>query len=206
MNLQLADFDRSTAAWRVRIGLAWKGLDWHAIPIDLTGGEQQTRAHRLRNPQGLIPTLQDGDLTISQSLAILEYLEEAFPERPLLPKAAEDRARVRQLALAVACDVHPLQNLRVRRLLGQNHGWTENEQTLWCRHWIQEGLDAYETWVGDSETRFSVGDAPTLADLCLVPQLHNARRYGNDLARWPHLSRIEAHCMELPAFQEAAPH
>ena len=206
MSLHLADFDRSTAAWRVRIGLAWKGLAWDAIPIDLTEGEQQTRAYRNRNPQGLIPTLEDGDLTISQSLAILEYLEESVPDPALLPKGAAERARVRQLALAIACDIHPLQNLRVRRLLGQTHAWTEHEQTLWCRHWIQEGLDAYEAWVGESAARFSVGDTPTLADLCLIPQLHNARRYGNDLARWPRLSQIEAHCMELPAFQEAAPH
>lgn len=203
--LRLTDYARSTAAWRVRIALAWKGLDWQREPVDLAGGEQHAAALRNANPQGLIPTLFEGDVVLSQSLAILEYLEETHPEPALLPEDPGARARVRQLALLISCDVHPLQNLRVRRHLGAVVGLAEESQAGWCRHWIGEGLAAYERLVANPSGRFSCGDRPSLADLCLVPQLYNARRYGNDVSTWPRLLAIEAACAGLPAFLEAAP-
>lgn len=202
--LQLADYARSSAAWRVRIALAWKGLDWDTEPVDLRRGEQRDPEHLARNAQGLVPTLRDGEFVLSQSLAILEYLEETRPEPPLLPSQPADRARVRQLALLVACDVHPIQNLRVRQYLRDEYGASEERQALWCRHWIREGLDAYEALVCGGRGAFSHGDAPSLADVCLVPQLRNARNYGNDLDGWPTLTRIESTCLELDAFRTTA--
>lgn len=206
----LYSYFRSSAAYRVRIALAWKGLAPELVPVHLTrgGGEQHAPAHRARNALGLVPVLEldDGSL-LPQSLAIVEYLEETHPDPPLLPALAEERARVRSLALHVACEIHPLNNLRVLAYLGGTLGATEAQRLAWYRHWVETGLDALEARLaGESATgRFCHGEAPTLADLCLVPQLYNARRFGSDPARWATLARVEAACLALPAFDRARP-
>jgi maleylpyruvate isomerase len=200
---------RSSAAYRVRIALELKGLAYQTRPVHLTlaGGEQHAAPFQALNPQGLVPVLVDGEEVLSQSLAIIEYLEETHPAPPLLPGTPAARARVRALAQVVACDLHPLNNLRVLRYLGENLGASADAQTVWYRHWLQAGLAALERRLGTEPGtgEFCHGAAPTLADLCLVPQLYNARRHALDLAPFPTLTRIEAACQALPAFAAAAP-
>ncbi len=205
--MQLATYFRSSAAYRVRIALAFKGLSWEPDFVDLRKGEQRDAAHRARNPQGLVPTLVDDRVTLSQSLAIIEYLDETHPEPPLLPTAPAERARVRALAQLVACDIHPLANLRVLEYLRGELGIDENARSAWYRHWVEEGLAAFEAGVaGHPGTgRLCAGDTPTLADLCLVPQLYNARRFECSLSGCPELVRIESECLRLDAFAQAAP-
>jgi maleylacetoacetate isomerase len=206
--MKLHGYWRSTAAWRVRIALELKGLEWASVPVHLVrdGGEQRKPAFRELNPQGLVPVLEvDGSL-LTQSLAIIEYLEETRPERPLLPAEPRARARVRALAQLVACDIHPLNNLRVLQYLRDRLGLDDAQHDAWYRHWVGEGLGALETQLArDAETgRFCHGDLPGLADCCLVPQLYNARRYGCPLDAYPTLLRIEAACIGLDAFRAAA--
>jgi maleylacetoacetate isomerase len=206
----LHSYFRSSAAYRVRIALAWKGLAPEVVPVHLTrgGGEQHSPEHLARNPQGLVPVLELDDGTfLPQSLAIVEYLEETHPEPPLLPRRAVERARVRSLALHVACEIHPLNNLRVLAYLTGTLGITQEQRLAWYRHWVETGLDALESRLArESATgRFCHGDAPTLADVCLVPQIYNARRFGSDPARWPTAARVEAACLELEAFDRARP-
>ncbi|WP_374013053.1 maleylacetoacetate isomerase [Pseudoxanthomonas koreensis] len=208
--LQLHTYWRSSAAYRVRIGLALKGLQYAQRPVHLLegGGRQHAAEFAAINPQRLVPVLVHGDLVVHQSLAILEYLDEAWPARArLLPDAAPARARVRALAQLVACDVHPLNNLRVLQFFEREWHVPRSECDDWVRHWIGEGMAAFEARVaGDPSTgAFCHGDAPGLADCCLVPQLYNARRYGMDVAGWPTLARIEQACLALPAFKAAAP-
>lgn len=208
--LILHTYWRSSAAYRVRIGLALKGLAWQARPVHLVrdGGQQHAPRYAALNPQRLVPALEHGDTVLTQSLAILEYLDEAFPATPpLLPDDPAGRARVRSLAQLVACDVHPLNNLRVMQYLERSLGVEAEARTAWMLHWMAEGLDALEARLaGAPETgRFCHGDTPGLADCCLVPQLYNARRFGLDLAPWPTLCRIEATCLALPAFAAATP-
>ncbi len=200
---------RSTAAWRVRIALNLKGVAWSGRPVHLLrdGGEQRRPEYLRLNPQGLVPALAiDGQLLV-QSLAIIEYLEETRPQPALLPADAAGRARVRGLAQLVAADLHPLNNLRVLQYLGAEMGAGEAQREAWYRHWVRVGLDALETRLArDPATgRFCHGDAPGLADCCLVPQLYNARRYDCPLDACPTLLRIEAACNELDAFQAAVP-
>jgi maleylacetoacetate isomerase/maleylpyruvate isomerase len=207
--LKLFGYWRSSAAYRVRIALALKGIAFENIPVHLTreGGEQHAAAYRALNAQGLVPTLVDGEQAITQSLAIIEYLEETHPMPPLLPQGAAARARVRSLALAVACDIHPLNNLRVLQYLGGQFGASDAAKGEWYRHWLALGLAALETRLArESATgAFCHGDMPTLADVCLVPQLYNARRYALDLAPYPSLVAIESRCLALPAFAAAVP-
>ena len=207
--MKLYDYFRSSAAYRVRIGLRMKGLDYESIPVHLVreGGEQLKAPYRAVNPSGLVPSLQDNGATITQSLAILEYLDEVHPIAPLLPPDALGRARVRSLALAIACDIHPLNNLRVLRYLVRQAGLDEAAKSAWYVHWVQEGFAALEAQLAASHDtgRFCHGDTPTLADIVLVPQVFNAVRFGIDLAPYPTIARIDAVCRELPAFVAAHP-
>ena len=207
--MKLYSYFRSSAAYRVRIALNLKGLPYETVPVHLTrgGGEQLAPGYRKLNPQSLVPVLEDGGRVFTQSLAIIEYLDEAHPESPLLPKGAAARARVRALALAVACDLHPLNNLRVLNYLTGPMGLSDAAKQTWYRHWIAEGLAALEmSLAGDRETgHFCHGDTPGLADCCLVPQLANAHRFKCDLSPYPTLLRIEKNCQALDAFQRAAP-
>jgi maleylpyruvate isomerase len=207
--MKLYTFFRSSASYRVRIALNLKGLDYEHAPIHLRrgGGEQFSPAYKAKNPQALVPALEDGGRPLTQSLAIIEYLEECYPEPPLLPKDPADRAAVRAMALAIACEVHPLQNLKVLNYVKGELKQDEAAANRWAQHWIELGLAALEQMAlaVPKRGKFCFGDAPTLADLCLVPQLGNARRFGCDLSGIPTLVRIDAHCGTLPAFVKAAP-
>jgi len=214
MSLKLYTYFRSSAAYRVRIALNLKGLDVDMAPVHLLrkGGEQLEQAYRSINPEGLVPALVDendeeGSQVLTQSIAIIEYLDEMYPEPPLLPSAPLDRAYVRGIALAIACDIHPLNNLRVLRYLVRDLGASEDAKNAWYRHWCENGLAALEKRVSaDGRAgKFCFGDTPTMADCCLVPQLANARRVDTDLSQMPTLLRIEANCVQLDAFQQAAP-
>jgi maleylpyruvate isomerase len=207
--MKLHSYFRSSAAYRVRIALALKELDYETVAVHLTkgGGEQFGAAFSALNPQQLVPVLEDGGAALSQSLAIIEYLDEAYPGAPLLPATAIERARVRSLAQAIACDIHPLDNLRVLRYLVHTLKVTPEQKDAWYRHWIALGLAALEQRLAreDGTGAFCHGDKPTLADCCLVPQMNNARRFGCDLAPYPTVERIDAACQALPAFQRAHP-
>jgi maleylpyruvate isomerase len=205
--LKLYGYFRSSAAYRVRIALGLKGLPYEYAAVHLRKGEQGGEAYRALNPAQLVPALVDERGAFIQSLAIIEYLEERYPQPPLLPETPEERARVRAIALAIACDVHPLDNLRVLRYLVRTVGTSEEVKDAWYRHWIDVGLEALETQLSRERATgvFCHGDAPTLADCCLVPQLANARRAAIPLDAYPTLRRIEARCNALPAFAEAAP-
>ena len=207
--IQLYTFFRSSAAYRVRIALNLKGLPYEAIPVHLVrgGGEQHAHSYAQLNPAHLIPTLVDGDLTLGQSLAILEYLEEAYPKPPLLPADTAGRARVRALSQSIACDIHPLNNLRVLQYLERELKVDEAAKNRWYQHWIILGFSALETMLRSSDHAgaYCHGDAPTMADCCLVPQVANARRFDIALDDFPTIRRIDANCSELPAFQKAHP-
>ncbi len=207
--MKLYTFFRSSASYRVRIALNLKGLNCEHVPIHLRrgGGEQFSASYKAVNPQALVPALEDGGRPLTQSLAIIEYLEECYPEPPLLPKDPADRAAVRAMALAIACEVHPLQNLKVLNYVKGELKQDEAAANRWAQHWIALGLAALEQMVlaAPKRGKFCFGDAPTLADLCLVPQLANARRFGCDLSGVPTLVRIDAYCGTLPAFVNAAP-
>jgi len=206
--MKLYDYFRSSAAYRVRIALNLKGLAPERASVHLRRGSQRDDDYLALNPQGLVPTLvaDNGDV-MTQSLAIIEWLDDTSPEPPLLPADAAGRARVRSLALAIACDIHPLNNLRVLNYLTGTLGATEAQKNGWCRYWCDVGLEAIETQLAREQATgtFCHGGAPTLADICLVPQLANARRVDLDLAPYPTLLRIEAACAALPAFANAAP-
>jgi maleylacetoacetate isomerase len=207
--LQLYDYFRSSASFRVRIALNLKELVYKNIPVHLlnNGGEQNSLEYQAINPQGLVPTLQDDDKIISQSLAIIEYLEDIYPEKPLLPADAYQKAWVRSFALSIAADMHPLNNLRVLQYLIKEFRLSEEQKSSWYKHWIEKGFGALEkslVTLKDSGD-FCFGNTPTLADVCLIPQVYNARRYAFDLSAYPTISRIDAHCQTLPAFLNAWP-
>lgn len=207
--IRLHGYWRSSAAWRVRIALNLKGLGWESSPVHLVrdGGEQRKAPFLALNPQGLVPALEIDGLVLSQSLAMIEYLEETRPAPALLPADAAGRARVRSLAQLVACDIHPLNNLRVLQYLGDRLGVDAASRDAWYRHWIAEGLRALEQRLSAERAtgRFCHGDRPGLADCCLVPQLYNARRYDCALDEFPRILAIEAACSELDAFSAARP-
>ena len=194
----------------MRIALNLKGMPYTAVPVHLVkdGGQHRSAAYRARNPQALVPAfeLEDGTV-LTQSLAIMEYLDEVQPESALLPADAIGRARVRALAQAIACDLHPVNNLRVLQYLSQQLGISAEQKDAWYRHWVATGLQGLEALLADhpSTGRFCHGDTPTLADCCLVPQLYNARRFQCPLDAYPTIRRIAAACETLPAFQQAAP-
>lgn len=206
--MKLYDYYRSSAAYRVRIALNWKGIAVGRAFVHLRKGEQRASDFLALNPQGLVPALalDDGRL-LTQSLAIVEYLDEAYPEPPLLPRDVAGRARVRAIALAIACDIHPLNNLRVLHYLTGTLGASDAQRDGWYRYWIDVGLEALEVQLSREPAtgRFCHGDAPSIADVCLVPQLANARRFHVDVSPYPTLTRIETACTALPAFADAAP-
>lgn len=209
-DLVLYSYWRSSAAYRVRIALNLKRLDYALRPVHLVadGGQQHHADYAAINPQQLVPTLLDGRRAIRQSLAIMEYLDEREPgHAPLLPHDPRERARVRALSLAVACDIHPIANLRVMQYLERELGVDADARLAWTRHWIREGLDAFETLLaGHPDTgTFCQGDEPGMADACLVPQVYNARRWSMPLDAWPTIARIEETCLQLDAFRDASP-
>ena len=199
----LRGYWRSSAAYRVRIALHWKGLAFESRPVDLRVGAQYEAAYLGLNPQGLVPCLEDGPAALTQSLAIIEYLEETYPGPPLLPADPVGRAKVRAASLAVACDIHPINNLRVLNYLRDELGQPPPAVNAWVRHWIAEGFKALEASAGEGPYLF--GPAVTMADLCLVPQLYNARRFEADLSPYPRLIEIEHSLLSLPAFEAARP-
>ncbi len=208
-NLVLYGYWRSTAAYRVRIALNLKGLVYENRPVHLVreGGEQHASAYASLNPQQLVPTLQHGERILTQSMAILEYVDESWADPPLLPREPRDRARVRSLAQTVVADIHPLGNLRALQYLQSPLGVDEEQRAIWSRHWQALGLAAIEaSLAGHAATgSFCHGDSPTLADICLIPQLYNAARWKLPLEPYPTINRIAATCAELEAFQRAEP-
>ena len=207
--MKLYTFFRSSASFRVRIALNLKGLKYEQAPIHLrrSGGEHLSAAYKAINPQALVPALEDGGRIFTQSLAIIEYLEERYLQPPLLPRDPADKALVRSMALIIACEIHPIQNLRVLQYVKREYNQSDEQVNRWAQHWISLGLLALEQMIAAQPRRgkFCFGDSPTLADICLVPQLGNARRYGCDLAPYPAIMEIERNCMTLPAFADAAP-
>lgn len=201
----LHDYFRSSAAYRVRIALRLKGVEHDSVSVDLREGAQRSDAYRACNPQGFVPMLEMDGLRLTQSLAIIAYLEAVRPEPRLLPADPADQAHVRAMALAIACDIHPLNNLRVLHHLRDELGQDEAARDRWYRHWIAEGLGPLEALAAPRAGDFLFGDAPTLADVCLVPQLYNARRFNVPLDAYPTLLRADASAQALDAFASAAP-
>lgn len=203
MELVFYDFWRSSAAYRVRIALNIKGVDFRGVEIDLPRGEQRDEGYLAINPQGLVPALAVNGEVLSQSLAIIEWLDSRFPEPRLIPADPFDRARVMAQAQAIACDIHPINNLRVQNYLRDDLGASDEAVTRWIHHWITTGFDTLEDAAPDEG--FLGGDAPGLADVLLVPQVYSARRFGMQTDPWPRLSRIDAACCALEPFAQAAP-
>jgi maleylpyruvate isomerase len=207
--MKLYSYFRSSAAYRVRIALNLKGLDYEYAAVHLLrdGGEQLKPEYRALNPDGIVPTLIDGDDVLTQSIAIIEYLEETHPEPPLLPRNPLDRAFVRAVALSVACEIHPVDNLRVLKYLKHEVKVPDEAKDAWYRHWVETGFAALEKRLAADKRVGSLtfGDTPTIADLCIVPQVFNARRFGIDLSPFPTIERIANHANELDAFRRAAP-
>lgn len=205
--MKLYTYFRSSAAFRVRIALNLKKLAYEPVFVHLAKGEHRKPEYHAIDPQGLLPTLMDDDGgTLAQSLAIIEYLEETRPQPPLLPADAHGRARVRSLSLLIACEIHPLNNLRVLQYLKRQLGHSEDEVNAWYRHWIADGLAKLEAELARPGTgRYSHGDTPGMADCCLVPQVFNAKRYSCDLAPYPTVTRVFDACMQLEAFDRAQP-
>ncbi|MBI3157100.1 MAG: maleylacetoacetate isomerase [Burkholderiales bacterium] len=203
--MALYSFFRSSASYRVRIALALKGLAWDYRAVDLPAKENLAESYGAVSASRLVPLLVDGDAALTQSLAIIEYLDETHPEPPLLPADALGRARVRAIALDIACEIHPLNNLRVLRYLAGPMKLGEDERNRWYRHWVETGLEVVERQLAARPGRYCHGDAPTLADCCLVPQIFNARRYECRLDHVPNVMRVFDACMALPAFEQTRP-
>ena len=201
----LYDYWRSSAAYRVRIALNLKGVDYESRQVDLREDEQKDGSYRALNPQGLVPTLEIDGLRLTQSLAIINYLDLKFANQPLIPALAAERAHVVAMAMAIACDIHPLNNLRVLKYLKNELGHSQEEIDRWYVHWISEGLPALETMAKPRAGKFLFGDAPTGADICLVPQLYNARRFNVPLDDYPTLLRADENANKLDSFAAAHP-
>ena len=206
--VKLYSYWRSSAAYRVRIALNLKGLEYETVPVHLVDDGQHSDEFRALNPQELVPVLVDRSRVIRQSMAIVEYLEEAYEgARKLLPGTARERARVRGLADIIVCDIHPLNNLRVMQYLEREFNTPQVERERWTQHWIREGFKAFENLLADNPStgEFCEGDEPTLADICLVPQVYNAKRWSVDLVPYPLIQRINDSCMKLEEFERARP-
>ena len=209
--IRLYSYWRSSAAYRVRIALNLKALRYDYLAVDLAGAGGQQHAvefHKL-NPQELLPVLIDGERVVRQSMSIIEYLAEVYHTAgyALMPPTGRERARVRSIAQLIACDIHPLNNLRVLGQLQQQFGADQGQKEAWMRHWIDAGFVALEEMLGGNPStgEFCEGDEPTMADCCLVPQVYNAKRFGVDVSRFPTISRINTHCLSMPEFDLAVP-
>ena len=207
MAITLYSYWRSSAAYRVRIALELKGLDYTIMPVNLIkeGGEHRHTSYKDLNPQGLVPTLVDGGMVLGQSLAILEYLEEAYPETSLLPSDLCDRALVRQVMYIVCCDIHPLNNLRVIQYLSSTFSAAEEPRKTWAATWMNDGFAAIESLISNKRGPYALGDDVTMADICLIPQVYNANRFGISLESYPRIRHVASQCMSLQPFQNAAP-
>ncbi|TCB50048.1 maleylacetoacetate isomerase [Acinetobacter sp. ANC 4779] len=209
--MKLYSYFRSSAAYRVRIALNLKSLQAEVIPVHLlkNGGEQHSAEYRQINPSELVPAwVEDatqGGFTLTQSLSILEYLEEKHPETALLPQDIEQRALIRAFSQSIACDIHPLNNLRVLQYLSGTLAVSDEQKTAWYRHWVETGFTGLEAQLKNSNGKFSFGETVTFADCCLVPQVYNALGFNIDLAAYPKIAAIYQYCNTLPAFQNAAP-
>jgi maleylacetoacetate isomerase len=208
--MKLYSYYRSVSAYRVRLALAIKGLAYDYVPVHLVknGGEQHTPEYKALNPQSMVPTLQDGDLTITQSLAIIAYLDEKYPEPALLPKKLDARAYVRQIVQICASDMQPLSSLRVLNHLSGELSVTQAQKNEWYQKWAAQGFDAIETLICQSphyKGQYVCGQELTLADICLIPQVYDARRYDMDLSSWPTIAAIDAACASLDVFNAACP-
>ena len=201
----LYDYFRSSACYRVRIALNLKGIAYDPVSVNLLENEQKADDNRARNPQGFVPTLEVDGVRLVQSLAIIDWLEARHPDPALLPQDAGDRAHVKAMALVVACDVHPLNNLRVLKYLSGPLGQPQDVRDTWYRHWVAEGFAALEAMAAPRAGRFLFGDSPTLADVCLVPQMYNARRFDVPLDTVPTLVAADAEANRLDAFAAAHP-
>lgn len=205
--MKLYGFFRSGTSHRLRIALNLKGLAYESVAVDLRTEQHLAADYKALNPQGLVPTLVDGERVLTQSPAIIEWLEERYPEPPLLPSRPEDRARVRALAAIVGCDVHPVNNRRILEALRKDFGADEAAVNRWCARWIGDGFGAIDALLAADRSRgdFCFGNAPTLADVYLVPQVESARRFKMDLGAWPRIVAVDAACSRLEAFEQAAP-
>ena len=204
--MKLYNYFRSSASFRVRIALELKGLDYEYVPVHLVKGEHKNPDYQSVSPEMLVPHLEVDGLNLAQSMAIIEYLEETHPEPALLPSDPAGRAQVRALAQSIACEIHPLNNLRVLKYLVKTLGVDEEAKNSWYRHWVRSGLEAFEQLLAQlPAARFCWGDAPTLADCCLVPQIFNGQRFNVDFSGLPRTMAAFEACMALPAFQRAQP-
>lgn len=205
--MKLYSYFRSSAAYRVRIALNLKGLPAEIVPVHLVknGGEQHSAEYRQLNASELVPTLIDDTFALSQSLSILEYLNEKYPEPALLPKQIQQRALIRAFSQNIACDIHPLNNLRVLQYLQNVFALSEGEKSTWYKHWIELGMRSLEAQLTESNGQFCFGEQATFADCCLIPQVYNAKRFNIDVSAFPKIESIYQHCMTLDAFQQTAP-
>jgi maleylacetoacetate isomerase len=204
--MKLYSFFNSSTSFRVRIALALKGLPYDYVAVNLRGGEQGSEAYRELSPAGIVPVLVHGDVRLTQSLAIIDYLDRHFPEPRLVPEEPPPRARVLEIAQTIACEIHPINNIRVLKYLSGPLGLSDDDKSAWYKHWVDEGLGAVESLLAaQPASLYCVGDTPTLADCCLVPQVANAMRMGCDLARFERILSVYEHCVAQPAFQQAAP-
>lgn len=205
--IKLYSYWRSSAAYRIRIALNLKRLEHEIVPVNMVkdGGEQHSDEYKSINPQGLVPTLIDDTVTLTQSMAILEYLEEKYPAPSLLPNTLSGKAFARQIAQTIACDIHPLDNLRVLKYLSGTLKVDDDEKNQWYHHWIIKGFDAIEAWLSSNSGPYCLGDEVTIADTCLIPQLYNAHRFKVPLDKYPKLLEIEQACLKLDAFDKAVP-
>jgi maleylacetoacetate isomerase/maleylpyruvate isomerase len=203
--MELYNYFRSSASYRVRIALALKGLNYTYLPVQLAQSEHLGESYGAVSASRLVPLLRDEGQSLTQSLAIIEYLDETHPQPPLLPATPVERARVRALALDIACEIHPLNNLRVLRYLVRDLKVSEDDKNRWYRHWVETGLEVVERQLAAAPSTFCHGNTPTLADCCLVPQVFNAQRFECRLEHVPNVMRVFAACMALPAFEGTAP-
>jgi maleylacetoacetate isomerase len=202
-SLTLHGFFNSSASYRVRIALNLKGLEWAHVGVNIRAGEQSAEAYRRLNPAALVPTLHHDGYALTQSMVIIDYLDRLQPMPLLVPRDGAERDRALEIASLVACDIHPINNLRVLRYLGDSLGFTDAQRRAWMAHWIEIGFDAIEALVSDGA--WCVGQAPSIADCCLIPQVANARRAGVDISRWPRIASLDRHASGVPAFADAAP-
>ncbi len=204
--MKLYSYYRSSAAYRVRIALHFKGIEFEQQAVNLLQQQEEKAAYRAVNPQKMVPVLEHDGQVFFQSMAILEYLEEVFPDKPLLPQDPAEKARVRALANIIACDIHPLNNLRVLRYLSEHYAADEKAGAEWYRHWIEQGFTAFEQHLASGPVgRYCQGDIPGMADILLIPQIYNARRFAVEMSRFPLIEQIEKACLALPPFIAAAP-